>query len=85
MAYLWVKEADYAEFRAGTDLPDTYRDFLAETRELEELARERGLTPMAISISPLEFEAWCRKKGKVMNGQARSEYAAYRVKLQKKN
>jgi hypothetical protein len=85
MAYLWVKEGDYAEFRVGTELPETYAEYLADIRELEDLARERGLTPQGFLIKPVELEAWCRNNGKVMDAKACSEYAVHRLKLLKKH
>ena len=74
----WYRLEQYLQLRAmyvdGDTLPATYQEWLTEARKVYDVLLAEGFRLEKVLIDPVEFPAWCRRKGLPMNGPTRSRY-----------
>jgi len=85
IAYAWYKPEQWHQLRAVSidrdRLEDTFEEWatMAEA-SLANIHKASGLNTFKIIIDVNELVAWCKKEGKVIDGAARSELAAIKLK-----
>ncbi len=78
-AMVWYREEDWnALLELFTDsklLPSSYQEWLQRAEEMKGTVEKGGDLVIKVFIDPETFPAWCREKGKEMDGNARTELA----------
>ena len=78
-ALVWYKEEDWETLRElFTDshlLPTSYADWLQRAEEMIVKVEAAGDVALKVFIDPETFPAWCKEKGKEMDGNARADLA----------
>ena len=57
-------------------MADTYVEWLAGVYRTIKDLRARGVTSRRVDVDVKELAAWCKERGKALDGAARLEYAA---------
>ncbi len=85
-ALVWYKEEDWEPLRKlFTDshlLPASYTDWLQRAEEMVARVEAGGDVALKVFIDPETFPAWCKEKGKEMDGNARADLAIEVATLQ---
>ena len=71
----WERLKEISEDR--DDLDDSYKEWRKNATESIKEIESTGQVVKRVSINLEELILWCNKKGILVNGKARAEYAAY--------
>ena len=63
-------------------LDDTYDEWMKNAENAISMFTEHGLQVRKINVNALEFVQWCTENGKMLDGGARSEFVAGKVREQ---
>ncbi len=78
-AMVWYKEEDWEQLhRMFTDshlLPQSYDDWLERAEKMVTQIEAAGDVVMKVFIDPVTFPLWCKKKGREMDMNARTDLA----------
>lgn len=78
-AMVWYKEEDWEQLHAMfTDshlLPQSYDDWLERAEKMVEQVEAAGDVVIKVFIDPETFPLWCKKKGREMDMNARTDLA----------
>ncbi|HBY60130.1 MAG TPA: hypothetical protein DEH78_09930 [Solibacterales bacterium] len=78
-ALAWYRREDYDRWLAMVDdrdvWEDTYDEWLACVEDLLRQKRPPGTTIVKTILDPDAFAAWCRARGRKLDGSARADYA----------
>ena len=80
----WYRPEQYGLLRAlaadADSMAKTYDEWLAGvTKTMQELRRQ-GIVVRRVDVEVRELAAWCEQQGRPFDGEARSVYAAEKVK-----
>ncbi len=85
-ALVWYREKDWETLRnLFTDshlLPVSYADWLQRAEEMVTKVEASGDVALKVYIDPETFPAWCKEKGREMDGNARADLAIEVATLQ---
>ena len=83
-AYAWYKPDQWNQLRSVSidrdRLEETFAEWESHAKSSFENYRTNGLDIFKIIIDVNELVAWCKKEGKDIDGAARSELAAIKLK-----
>ena len=65
-------------------LEETYEDWRQEAERVIKELRRQGLHILKVDVNIEELVAWCQKKKIRVNGEARSQFAAYKLQQSSK-
>jgi len=76
----WYRPEQYGLLRAlsadADSMANTYEEWLAGvTRTMDDL-RQRGMVARRVDVEVRDLAAWCQQRGRPLDGEARSTYAA---------
>lgn len=78
-ALVWYKEEDWDSllklFSDSHLLPPSYADWLRRAEEMIQKVEQSGDMVLKVFIDPATFPVWCKKNGKKMDMNARTELA----------
>ena len=72
----WFNNSDWDEWRKISEdkLEDNYDNWLVEASLSKSKLEDQGFIVKQVSISPINFKNWCKKKNKKLDSSSRSEY-----------
>ncbi len=77
----WYTRKDYQKLRSlfvdGTNLPESYDDWLTAAEEEERLKIGSGLEIVRIVVDPGAFSSWCKLKNISPDREARKRYVRH--------
>lgn len=80
----WYRREEYELLHAisadATSMADTYDAWLAGVTKLQLQLQERGMSIRKVDIDVRELLAWCEQQGRPLDGKARSEFVAEKVR-----
>ena len=80
----WYRSEQYGLLRAlaaDADLmANTYEEWLAGVTKTMDDLRQRGIVARRVDVDVRELVAWCQQRGRPLDGEARSIYAAEKLK-----
>jgi hypothetical protein len=89
MGFVWYRKEDYESCRAmfpdGSNLPDTYDEWLVMAQSHYDRVTARGMKVVKAYIDPDTFPEWCRTHNMPMDTNGRNAYANERAYLKFKN
>jgi hypothetical protein len=78
-AMVWYKEEDWKKllgmFTDSHLLPKSHKDWLEKAEKMAEQMEASGNVVIKVFIDPESFPAWCKKKGRAMDMNARTDLA----------
>lgn len=78
-AMVWYKEEDWEKlltmFTDSHLLPKSYNDWLERAEAMVKQVEDAGDVVVKVFIDPETFPAWCKKKGREMDMNARTDLA----------
>lgn len=78
-AMVWYKKEDWGKllgmFTDSHLLPKSYDDWLDRAEKMAEQVEASGDVVVKVFIDPETFPAWCKKKGREMDMNARTDLA----------
>ena len=80
----WYRREEYDLLRALAADPDsmgkTYDEWLAGVNRTMTDLRRQGMVVRRVDVAVRDLAAWCEERGCLLDGSARSEYAAEKVR-----
>ncbi len=80
----WYRQEEYTLLRAlasdAEDMAETYEQWLAGVTKLMRELREQGVNARRVDVDVRELAAWCEGRGRPLDGAARSEFVAQKVR-----
>jgi hypothetical protein len=80
----WYRPEQYSLLRAlATDadsMANTYEEWLSGVIKTMNDLRQRGVIARRVDVDVKELADWCRQRGRPLDGEARSMYAAEQIK-----
>ncbi|MBI2920203.1 MAG: hypothetical protein HYY18_03850 [Planctomycetes bacterium] len=84
----WYRADQWADLRAAMSDPDSlaerHEDWLATAEAMLAKMIRSGTHIERVDVDVPELVAWCREKGKVVDGSARSHFVAEKLRLRYK-
>jgi hypothetical protein len=84
LAVAWYRPEEYALLLAlasdTASMAHNYDEWLAGVIKLMADLREQGIQVCKVDVSVRELAAWCEQQGRPIDGAARSEFAARKVR-----
>jgi hypothetical protein len=80
----WYRPEQYGLLRAlsadSDSMANTYEEWLAGVTKTMDDLRERRVVTRRVDVEVRELAAWCQQRGRPLDGEARSTYAAEKLK-----
>ena len=80
----WYRPEQYGLLRAlssdADSMASTYKEWLAGVTKTMDDLRQRGIVARRVDVEVKELAAWCQQRGRPLDGEARSTYAAENLK-----
>ena len=64
----------------GSDLEDSYDNWLVHVTEAFQRMRNEGLDPVKVDVDTEELLAWCRSRNLPVSAKSRAEYVTEKVR-----
>ncbi len=76
----WYREDQWQLLKSTASDPDiieeTYEKWLQYAEDSLKKMKDQGLKPAKVDFDVKEFIDWCRREGRIPDGESRSEYTA---------
>lgn len=76
----WYRREEYELLRAlsvdADSMDETYDEWLVSVTEAITGMREQGIVACKVEVEVRELVAWCAQRGRLLDGEARSTFAA---------
>jgi hypothetical protein len=86
MGVAWYRREEYTLLRALASDPEdmacTYEQWMVGANKLIADLEERGVAAQKVDVQVRELAAWCGQQSRPIDGKARSEYAAQKLRAE---
>jgi hypothetical protein len=80
----WYRPEQYGLLRAlaadADSMANTYEEWLAGVTKTMDDLHQRGIAARRVNVEVRDLAAWCQQRGRPLDGEARSTYAAESLK-----